>query len=199
MRHPNDDRIRRLICQESAKIIAEEGVRDFKIAKNKAAARLNVANKALLPSNVEIENAVLAYQRLFKTEEQSARLTNLRHIALDAMLFFTRFKPRVVGSVLSGAISKLNEIHLHLFADAAEDVMFFLLEDNIPFESSERRFRINDNEYASYPVFSFEVDDASIDLTVFPHHCIHEAPRSPVDGRPMQRAKISELEILLRQ
>lgn len=199
MRQPNDERIRRLISQESAKIIAEEGVRDYKIAKQKAATRLNVANKSLLPSNVEIEQALLAYQRLFKTEAQSTRLNNLRQIALEAMEFFKSFKPRLVGPVLTGAISAISEIQLHLFADTAEEIMLFLMENDIPFASSERRFRINDTEYAFFPVLGFEADETSIDLTVFPHHCIHEAPRSPIDGRPMRRAKLNELKILLNQ
>jgi len=49
--------------------MAEHGIRDFLIAKRKAAERMGVTDvAAVLPRNVEIEDALAEYQRLFGGE-----------------------------------------------------------------------------------------------------------------------------------
>lgn len=196
-RQRDETRLRILLTQECARLIAEEGIRDFLLAKRKAAARLNVSNKALLPSNIEIEQALLEYQRLFKSQEQPRQLQALRQAALQAMHFFERFNPRLVGSVLSGTAGPYADVALHLFADTPEEVVLFMLEHAIPFEDSERRLRLANGEYAYFPTFAFKAGDINVDLTVFDHKAQREAPRSPVDGRPMRRAGPAEVKALL--
>ena len=94
--------LRMLLAQECARLLAEEGVADFRTAKRKAALRLAVTDKGLLPDNREIEQALLDYQRLFQADSQSRRLRELREAALEAMRFLARFRPKLVGPVLSG-------------------------------------------------------------------------------------------------
>jgi hypothetical protein len=43
----------------------------------------------------------------------------------------------------------------------------------------------------------FALDDQAIEATVFPADGIRQAPVSPVDGRPMRRASIAEVEALI--
>ncbi|MFO1371738.1 MAG: hypothetical protein U1F42_04865 [Candidatus Competibacteraceae bacterium] len=176
--------------------MADEGIQDFRSAKRKAAARLNVANKALLPDNTEIEQALLDYQRLFRVDLPD-QLRALRETALDAMRFLTRFRPRLVGSVLTGTACPHSDISLHLFADVPEEVALFLMEHNRPFETSERRLRLSNGEHACFPVFRFEAGERCINLTVFQPLAEREAPRSPVDSRPMRRASVIEVQALL--
>jgi hypothetical protein len=38
-----------------------------------------------------------------------------------------------------------------------------------------------------------------VELVVFPSEGRREAPRSPVDGRHMQRARLDEVEVLLEE
>src|SRR5215470_13191592 len=66
-RHPTRaDNLRRALAQEAARLMAEHGIRDFLVAKRKAAERLGVTDGgALLPKNSEIEEALAAHQRLF--------------------------------------------------------------------------------------------------------------------------------------
>jgi hypothetical protein len=198
-RQRDESRLRILLTQECARLMAEDGVKDFLVAKRKAVSRLNISNKALLPSNVEIEQALLEYQRLFKSKEQANRLRILRQTALDAMHFFNRFRPRLVGSVLSGTAGPYSDVNLHLFADTPEEVVLFLLDNTIPFEDSERRLRLANGEYAYFPVFSFKAGDINVDLTVFNRKGEREAPRSPVDGRPMRRASFTQVQALLEE
>ena len=52
--------LRRALAQEAARIMAEHGIEDFLQAKRKAADRLGVNDVAVLPKNVEIEEALRA-------------------------------------------------------------------------------------------------------------------------------------------
>ena len=196
-RQRDESRVRTLLAQECARLMAEEGIKDFLTAKRKAAARLGVSKRALLPGNAEIEQALVEYQRLFKAAEQPLQLRRLRQAALEAMRFLARFRPRLVGAVLNGTAGPHADVNLHLFADTSEEVALFLLEHTIPFEASERRLRLGNGEYASFPVFGFGAGGVNIDLTVFGPGAEREAPRSPVDGRPMRRAGLAEVQSLL--
>ncbi|MBV8341858.1 MAG: hypothetical protein JO173_05695, partial [Gammaproteobacteria bacterium] len=98
-RHPRGDNVRRALAQEAARIMAEHGIRDFLIAKRKAAERLGVEDgPALLPKNSEIEAALAEYQRLFGGESHLSALQAQRHAALAAMRYLEEFEPRLVGA-----------------------------------------------------------------------------------------------------
>jgi hypothetical protein len=57
---------------------------------------------------------------------------------------------------------------------------------------------MNAERILAYPGVSFEIDDQPIEATVFPMDGIRQAPVSPVDGKPMRRANVNELEALLK-
>jgi hypothetical protein len=190
--------LRRALAQEAARIMAEHGIRDFLIAKRKAAERMGVpTSAAVLPRNVEIEDALAEYQRLFGGESHVETLRDQRRAALNAMLYLQEFEPRLVGSVLSGTATEYSDVQLHLFADRAEEVTIKLMDDEIPHEITEKKVRMNAERVLAYPGVRFELDDQSIEAIVFPHDGIRQAPVSPVDGRPMKRANKLEVEALL--
>ena len=49
-----NDRARQLVAQEAARIIVDQGIQDFRIAKLKAADRLGLNKRGSLPGNREI-------------------------------------------------------------------------------------------------------------------------------------------------
>ena len=191
-----DGRMRERLTQEAARIMAEQGVRDFYLAKRKAAARLGVPDTRNLPQNREVQAALADYQRLFGGEVQANRLRKLRETALEAMAFFERFRPRLVGSVLDGTAGGFSDVNLHVFAETQEEIALFLMEHGIPFDQDERRLRFND-EYVFLPVYRFVADDVRIDLTVLDERGLRQPPRSLVDGQPMRRAGMAEVKTLL--
>jgi|SRR5690625_1796910 len=186
-----DVRMRQRVAEEAARIMAEEGINDYLLAKRKAAERLGAPDTRNLPRNREIQDALIDRQRLFGGARQEALVRELRSAAVEAMRFLQRFKPRLVGSVLHGTATEHSDINLHLFAETAEDVVFFLMEHDIPFESTDRRFRFGREEYVSVPVYRVVAGDTVVDLSVFPIKGLREAPRSPVDGQPMERGGIA--------
>jgi len=192
----NDLRVRQLIMEEAARIILDEGVADYGLAKRKAAERLGAGQTRNLPRNAEIEEAVHARQRLFEDEASREELSRLRHAALQAMELLSPFDPRLVGPVLEGVVNGREELTLHLFADSVEEVIFYLEDREIRWRGDERRLRAG-QQYVFYPVVAFSGPGADVEALVFPHKGIRQAPLSPVDGRPMRRAGIKEVRGLL--
>ena len=65
---PRSENLRRALAQEAARVMIEQGIRDFLFAKRKAAERFGVTDSAVLPKNTEIEAALREHQRLFGGE-----------------------------------------------------------------------------------------------------------------------------------
>jgi hypothetical protein len=194
-----EEQKRQRITAEAARIMAEEGVRDFQVAKRKAAERLGLSDHRHLPTNEEIDGALAQHLELFHHDQLARNTRRLRETAVEAMRFLAPFDPRVVGSALSGTVTPNSEIQLHISADAPEEVGLFLREHEIPFRLGERRVRFGGDRYQNVSAFRFDADGVAVELCVFDRRGAREAPLSPVDGRPMRRATLREMEELLQQ
>lgn len=195
--NPRADLLRQAVAEEAARIMREQGVADFLLAKRKAADRLGVTDASILPRNTEIEAALVAHQRLFGGDRHAADLAALRRAALEAMRLMSDFDPRLVGPVLTGTASPHSEINLHLFTEIPEAVSLRLEERGVPHEVVERRLRFERDRTVSYPALRFVAGRQTVDAVVFPLDGIRQAPSSPVDGKPMRRASAAEVEALL--
>ena len=192
-----EENLRRVLAQEAARIMAEHGIRDFGVAKRKAAERFGAPEGAVLPKNTEIETALAEYQRLFGGAMHEESLEAQRRAALAAMRRLGEFEPRLVGPVLSGTATEYSEVQLRLFGDCDESVVLKLMDFGVAHEVTEKRVRISPERVLAYPGVRFEIDDQPIEATVFPCDGIRQSPVSPVDGRPMRRANALEVESLL--
>lgn len=192
-----DQQMRLRLAQEAARILVESGSRDFSLAKRKAVEHLGDHDTRKLPSNLEVEQALVEYQRLFRADTQPQHLQVLREVAKQAMQFFAAFDPRLVGPVLSGTADTNTTVNLHVFSDTPEDIDLLLMDSGIPFENHDKRLRISSEGYENFPCYSFIADLQKVETTVFPSSKRSPAPLSPVDGKPMQRATLSDLEKML--
>jgi hypothetical protein len=195
--NPRADMLRQAVADEAARIMREQGVDDFLLAKRKAADRLGVTDASILPRNTEIEAALMAHQRLFAADRHEADLAAMRRSALEAMRLMSDFQPRLVGPVLTGTASAHSEINLHLFTESPEAVSIRLEERGVPHEVLERRLRYERDRTVTYPALRFVAGRQTVDAVVFPLDGIRQAPCSPVDGKPMRRASTAEVEALL--
>ncbi len=175
--------------------MVEHGIGNFSQARRRAAERLGVSERHQLPDNIEIEQAQLDYLHIFYPETQPKRLRHLRQSALRAMQLLKHFEPRLVGPVLKGSAGPHSPVNLHLFASQPEEVSWFLMEQRIPHDTSERHYP--GKPPLSYPMFSFMAGDVRIELTIFPIDGLRQAPPSPVDGRPIKRANLKAVQTLL--
>lgn len=195
--NPRAELLRQAVAEEAARIMREQGVADFLLAKRKAADRLGVTDASILPRNLEIEAALMAHQRLFGADRHAADLAALRRAALEAMRLMSDFQPRLVGPVLTGTASSHSEINLHLFTESPEAVSLRLEERGVPHEVLERRVRFERDRIVAYPALRFVAGRQAVDAVVFPLDGIRQAPCSPVDGKPLRRATVAEVEALL--
>lgn len=162
------ERIRRRLAQEAARIMVEEGVHEYLPAKQKAAARLGVADSRSLPRNEEIDEALQEYHRLYRAQVQPEHITRLRQLALEAMRFLRQFSPRLIGAVLDGSAGPFAPISLHLFPEAPEDVCRTLTESGIPFVQKSMSINLGSQRPAVHPVLLFFVDGTEVRLFLLP-------------------------------
>lgn len=188
--------MRELIAQAAARMIAEDGIQDFALAKRKAARQLGAADTHNLPSNAEVQQALRLHQDLYQKDEQALRLKLMRSEALNAMHLLERFNPYLTGSVLSGTATRHSDINLHLFTDNAKEVELFLLNRNMPYETGEKRFKLND-DIVSVPSFSLHGETGEIRLAVFASEDLRKSANGTVEGKPLERAKIKQVEALI--
>jgi hypothetical protein len=195
-----NDRARQLLAQEAARIIVDQGIRDYRIAKTKAAERLGLNDRRSLPGNAEVEMAVSEHLQLFGREAHSDLLRDLRETALSAMQMLAAHSPRLVGPVLHGTADDHSVVNLHVFADSSELIAGELAGRGFRYQPFERRLRPRrdrKSDPAIYAAFRFEHRETPIEATVFPVDGIRQAPVSPIDGKPMQRADIKAVTALL--
>jgi hypothetical protein len=194
----NNERARMMVAQETARIIVNQGIRDFGLAKKKAAERLGLRDRGSLPGNAEIEQAVSEHLQLFAGDSHHDLLNTMREAALSAMELLSGFTPRLVGPVLNGTADANSAVNLHVFADSAESVAHALDQNGLSYKPYERRLKSRRDRAETYAGFEFHHGEASVQATVFPVDGIRQAPISPVDGKPMQRADEKAVRELLQ-
>jgi hypothetical protein len=158
-----------------------------------------MSGRGALPGNTEIESAVAEHLKLFGREHHVNLLRTLREAALAAMELLSAFTPRLVGPVLNGTANANSPINLHVFADNAELVAMQLQECAVAYRPFERRLKSRRNQTETFAAFRFIQNESSIEATVFPVDGVRQAPISPVDGKPMQRATASAISRLLTE
>lgn len=188
---------RQQLAAETARLLAEGGLRDFHQAKRKAAERLGVFDADCLPRNHEIEQALRDYQRLFLADSQPDEVRRRRVAAIRALEFFAPFQPRLVGAVLEGIADAHTAICLHLHSDDPQAVSHYLLDHDIPLDARSRRLRLDRHRSGDFPVWVFSADDLPFDVTVLPLDTLRQAPLDRGGERPMQRASLSAVRQLV--
>jgi hypothetical protein len=196
-RNSETERARLVLAQEAARIIVDHGVRDYRVAKQKAAERLGVGSRGSLPGNTEIEAAVAEHLQLFGGESHENRLRLMRVAALSAMELLSSFTPRLVGPVLVGTADENSVVNLHVFADSPELVAMELADMGVNYKPYERRLKSRRDQLDTFAGFEFHHNHNSIQATVFPVDGIRQAPMSPIDGKPMRRVDANGVQELL--
>lgn len=196
----NGDRARQMLAQEAARIIVEQGIRDYRVAKIKAAERLGINTRGALPRNAEIELAISNHHALFGGESHANFLQQMREAALSAMDLLTDFTPRLIGPVLQGTADENSAVNLHVFSDSPESVAMHLSSSGLNYRPYERRLKTSRGKGAtpsSFVGFQFDYEGECVEATVFPVDGIRQAPISPIDGKPMKRADRKAVRLLL--
>lgn len=192
-------KLRRQITFEAARLMYSREESEYFRAKQKAAHRLcqGWVKPADLPSNAEIRDEVQALARLHEGERRTDNLREMRIEALRMMRLLARFRPRLIGSVLTGHIRAGSDIDLHLFSDSIESISHVLDEQGLIYELERKRVRKHDEER----IFThFHVRDRfPFELTLYPADKAHHVFKSSITGQAIDRTSIAELEQFLER
>lgn len=188
---------RQRVAAGAARLIARLGLHDYGEAKQRAARELGIADEASLPTDAQVREQVIEYQRLFRGDDQARALRARREAALEAMDFFAAFQPRLVGSVLDGTADAGAPVRLQLFADDPDAIARFLLDVDMPTRTQvERRLTVEAGRSQSFSAWLFKARDLDFEVTALPLALLRQPPLGE-DGKPMARANAAALKQLL--
>jgi hypothetical protein len=191
------DKLRHAIAFEAARLMYERTETEYFTAKRKAAKRLCRQNYKPedLPSNAEIRDLIQVFARLHEGDKRTEHLKAMRLAALKLMRLLCRFKPRLIGSVMTGHVRKGSDIDLHLFTDAVGQVTSILETEGYQFDV-ERKQVVKHNEARVFTHIHV-YDRFNFELTVYEEDKAHYVFRSSITGKPIERASVRELEELI--
>lgn len=188
--------MRERLAHIAARVMAEDGIEDFALAKRKAARQAGVGDRRHLPTNAEVEQALRSYRLLYQHSEHRARLHYLRTEAIRVMREFAAFNPRLVGSVLSGSAGRHSDIDLQLFTDRSKEVELHLLDRRIPYRAGDIRLHVSD-QMRTVPCFMLTGEDTPVSLTLLTANDLRCSVRRTAEGRVIERARVDEVIALL--
>src|SRR5262245_45811172 len=194
-----NDKPRHAIAFEAARLMYQRVESEYYTAKRKAAKRLCRHNYKPedLPSNAEIRDLIQTFARLHEGEKRTAHLRAMRLEALRLMRLLRQFKPRLIGSVMTGHVRAGSDIDIHLFTDGVALVTGLLEAEGYQFDV-ERKQVVKHDEARVFTHVHVH-DRFNVELTVYPEDKAHYVFRSSITGKPIERASIRELEELLSQ
>src|SRR5919197_5499851 len=193
----SDARLRHAIAFEAARLMYERVETEYFTAKRKAAKRLcrGPVKPGDLPSNAEIRDLIQHFARMHEGDARTANLRDMRLHALRLMRLLRRFRPRLIGSVMTGHTRKGSDIDLHLFSDAVEPITSILDAEGVQYDVERKQITKHGESRVFTHVHVHDTFD--FELTVYPEDKAHYVFKSSVTGKPIERASTRELEELI--
>lgn len=192
-------KVRRQIAFEAAQLMYRRQESEYYRAKMKAGRRIcrGWVKPLDLPSNAEIRDQIQVLARTLEGPARQDHLCDMRVDALRMMRLLHRFRPRLIGSVLTGHIRRGSDIDLHVFSDSVEAVATTLEWEGLSFGRQRKEVRKH-GETRVYNHIHI-ADRYAFELTIYPLDRVGFVFKSSITGKAMERASIAELEHLLRQ
>jgi predicted nucleotidyltransferase len=193
----SDVKLRQAIALEAARLMYERVESEYFTAKRKAAKRLcrrDVKPKDL-PSNAEIREQIQLFARMHEGDKRTEHLREMRLEALRLMRLLSAFRPRLIGSVMTGHVRKGSDIDLHLFSDSPALITDRLEQAGCQYDL-ERKQVVKHGEARVFTHIHV-YDRFNFELTVYPEDKAHYVFKSSITGKGIERASIRELEELL--
>ncbi|MFN4258741.1 MAG: HD domain-containing protein [Gemmataceae bacterium] len=193
----SSDKLRQAIAFEAARLMYERVESEYFTAKRKAAKRLcrHSYKPEDLPSNAEIRELIQVFARIHEGDKRTEHLRDMRLEALRLMRVLRRFRPRLIGSVMTGHVRKGSDIDIHVFSDSVGPVADLLENEGYQFDI-ERKQVVKHGESRVFTHLHVHAR-FNFELTVYPEDKAHYVFKSSITGKPIERASIRELEELL--
>jgi predicted nucleotidyltransferase len=195
----SNDRLRHAIAFEAARLMYDRTESEYFTAKRKAAKRLcrQSVKPSDLPSNAEIREMVQTFARLHEGEKRTENLRAMRLAALRMMRLLRRFRPRLIGSVLTGHVRAGSDIDIHVFCDHPEGIESTLEAEGYQYDL-ERKQITKHQETRTFTHIHIP-DKHPFELTVYAEDKAHYVFKSSITGKAIERVSIAELEQFLEK
>lgn len=193
------DKLRQQISWEAARLMYLREESEYYRAKLKAARRIcrGWVKPKDLPSNAEIRDQIQVFARIHEGDRRTQNLREMRIEALRLMRLLCLFRPRLIGSTLTGHVRQGSDIDLHVFTNSLEAVTATLDQEGVQYDVERKRVRKNGEERTFTHIHVH--DRFKFELTLYAADQVHYIFKSSVTGKPIERASIAELEILLHE
>jgi predicted nucleotidyltransferase len=195
-----DVRVRQQIALMAARLMYSREEREYFTAKRKAARQMGVDHRFRpkdLPSNAEIRDQILRLAECYEGDGRRDNLRDMRLAALRMMRRLSAFRPRLIGSVLTGHIRQGSDIDLHVFSDDSHSVTAVLRQEQLPY-AVERKRVIKHGEERIFTHVRVH-DGFDFELTVYANDKVNYPFKSSITGKTIERAGVAELETLLKE
>jgi predicted HD phosphohydrolase len=193
----NNDKFRRQIAFEAARLMYERQESEYFRAKLRAAKRIcrGWVKPKDLPSNAEVRDQIQHFARLHEGDDRIRSLRDMRIEGLRMMRLLEAFRPRLIGSTLTGHVRRGSDIDIHLFSDTLEAVEATLESSGIVYTVERKQVRKHGEERVFTHIHI--ADRFEFELTLYAANLAHYVFKSSVTGKAIERASIAELEQLL--
>jgi predicted HD phosphohydrolase len=190
-------KLRQAIALEAARLMYQRVESEYFTAKRKAAKRLcrRGVKPEDLPSNAEIREQIQVFARIHEGEQRTRHLRDMRLEALRMMRLLRPFRPRLIGSVMTGHVRRGSDIDLHVFCDSPALVADLLEQQGCQYDL-ERKQVVKHGEARVFTHIHVH-DRFNFELTVYPEDKAHYVFKSSITGKAIERASIAELEEFL--
>lgn len=193
----SNSKLRQQIAWEAARLMYERQESEYYRAKMKAARRLGQGwvKPADLPSNREIRDEIQSFARMFEGERRVENLRDMRIDALRMMRLLAEFRPRLIGSVLTGHVRQGSDIDIHVYSDNIATIAATLERERLQYDIERKQVRKQGEERIFTHVHVH--DRFRCELTVYASSLVNFPFTSSITGKPIERASIREVEELL--
>ena len=193
---PKQAQMRARIAATAARLMAEDGIDDYALAKRKAARQLGASETQSLPANDEVEAELMTYQSLYQGDEQRERTRELRALALGVMQALREFRPYLAGPVLKGTAGRYADIDLHLYTDDLKSLELFFLNRGIEYDIAEPR-RAGNDEIRPTEILRLEWDGVPVNLAIYPSNDERRVLKPSPMARAIERANLNTVAELV--
>lgn len=193
-----NNKLRRVIAMEAAKMMYDRTESEYFTAKRKAARHLGLNYRyrpSDLPSNKEIRDYLLNIAHLYEGDENVRKLKQMRLYALWIMRELESFAPKLIGSTFTGHIRKGSDIDVHIFSDSLAMVAQVLDNNGLQYHVEKKRIVKYNQERIFTHIHVHGLFE--IELTLYAPDLIHYRFKSSITGKPIEFATVKQLETLI--
>jgi HD superfamily phosphodiesterase len=193
-----NEKLRRQITYEAARMMYERRETEYYRAKMKAARRIchGWVKPSDLPGNAEIREEIQRMACLFEGDRRFDKLREMRIEALRLMHLLKHCRPKIIGSTFTGHIRQGSDIDIHVFVSNTDAVTSALDDEGMQYDLEHKHVRKHGEERVFTHVHIAE--RFPIELTLYTPDKASYVFKSSITGKAMERATLPEFEAFLQ-